>query len=598
MKKTFLILLSAVAISAAVAAAEGYNPVKPVAKIDGRPAVAAGDLVSYFERVTETAAEGYKPSAENVEDLRGFLLDIINGRVVALEGRKRGLDQDPAFRKDVEAYVSTILRERMRERIRAGIVIPEEDIRKHYDMNAEWRKISYIVCDKKEQAEAASAALTAGTPWDDVCKEYSVAPNKDQSGKDDRTLYYSGDDLSRTTYETPVGSFTPVMYIAAENCWVIFRVDEKVPGRTETYEESRPRILDNMTESLYSEKLKALQAEWRTTAKITVDQAMYDLVVSGHLKEAREKYNRQATPQVISYVEGIPVHFETWFEGLALDGWGSEEMMEEESLKDNTRLKGIMDRRLSAFQDEALMEAASLASGTLKDPEVQKDIRDYEDRKLVDEMYNKDFVPKIPVITDADIQAYYDGHLVDFQTPEHAEVYIVGALEETKTRELLKRVRKGEDIAAVGDAWVKEYFENESKMNPGIITAENLLPIGEKVDIDRIAPDPIKRADSPYGADLRDKVFAAQPGDLVGPFQIGDRRWAFFKYLALVPMYQKPLSDESVRRDSADLAKQERIASPETDTLCMAWFSDLRALHKIKIDEKVLRQVWEKVKSQ
>lgn len=596
MKRTIIILAAAGIVAAVSGASAAYNPEKYIVKIDGQNAITAGDLVSYFERVKETADEGFKPSAENIDDLRSFLKDIINARVVALEGRKRELDQAPEFRKDVETYVSNYLRERTRRKIREAIVIPEEEIREHYEMNAEWRKVSYIICQTQEQADAAYAELVAGKPWEDVCRAYSTADNKDQGGKDDRTLYYSGDELSSTVYETPVGSFTPVIPYPYINAFLIFRIDEKIPGHGETYEEARPNIVDNLTQRRVDEATRVFLEERRAQANITVDQVMYDTVISGHLTEAREKFNRQLTPQIISTVDGVPVYFETWFEGLMMEGWAGELQMEEESLKDNTRLKEIMDRRLKIFQDEALLEAAARADGVMEDPAVIKDIRDYEDKKLVDEMYEKEFVPTVPAITEADIQSYYDRHLVDFQIPEHAEVFIVGAVDEAKTRALLKRVQKGEDIVAVGEAWVKEYFENEAKTNPTSIPPENILPIGDKADIDRIAPDPMKRVDSSYAGELREKVFAAQPGDIVGPFQLQDGRWAFFKYLALVPMYQRPLSEEFVHNDCKAYAKQERMTGSETDVMCTAWFDGMRALHKIQIDEKVLRQAWEKVK--
>jgi peptidyl-prolyl cis-trans isomerase C len=579
----------------------GYDEKKVVVTIDGgKNSILVGDFVYHYKRAVEMAPPQDKPVINTYDDAKDFLDDLITSRVLEMEADRLGYGKDPNLTKDIETYRSGLLRQKTQEKIAAGIKVTEAEILDFYNKNKEWRRVSFIGCDKKAQADKAHAELKAGKPWDLVCKTYSVVPeNKDTGGVLPNDFYYSGDSVSNAVYATPVGQTTPVIKAETGDQWFIFRVDKKVPGQKDEYAKVKEKIRASIKESRVRSKLIEATGKLRKEAKITVNQEIYDAVIKGSTDAAGQKYFNKGL--AIAEVGGVKIPFDSWYEGFFRQLGMNPKACDEFKAKNPDQFKTVLDEYLKSFEDEALLEYDAVKNRVDKQEDFIREVNKFRASKMVDRLYNEVFLPTIPAITPAEIQSYFDAHKVEYQEPEAADIYILGDVDQAKINGLFAQAKAGKDVAVVAEGFRAALNEMYTKNPPKEPLPEDKMPICEFLQITKNPPAaapnaaPGSPSEPPILTELRPKVFAAKPGDLVGPFQTKDKRWVMFKYVTFHPMVQHTLTEKPVADDAKIKAYNEKVSSPETDRKCQAWFKSLRAKHKIEINESALKMAFKKV---
>jgi peptidyl-prolyl cis-trans isomerase C len=607
MKKVIIATAAAAALAWVAATSSGcggcgYDENKVVAQIGDKTAVTVGDFVYHYKRAVEMAPPQDKPVINTFDDAKDFLDDIIISRVLELEAEKLGYGDDPQLKKDVDTYRSNLLRERIREKIEEDVKVTEAEILDYYNKNKEWRRVSFIMCDKKGQAEKAYAELKAGKPWNEVVKKYSIfEQNRDQGGVMPEDFYYSGDKVSDAVYETEVGKFTPVIETENADMWLIFRVDKKVPGQKEEYAKVKDNIRNAIKGYKVSLKMQEHMKKLREEAEIEINREPYNAVLKGKLTDARDKYNRSDPPTVIATVGGVPVYFESWFEGMFLQFGMSEEMLEEFKVKEPEEFKKMMDDRLRALEDDALFEYDAIRSGIDKEPDFNRDLNRFRAGKMVDRIYDEVFVPTIPEVTEAEIGEYFENHKDEFQDMERADVEFVVMPKKAEAGAIREKVMKGEDFMAASDEYARKYFEELEKRGEG---AKEPSPAEiPMVDFIGVPREPAPRTEAPTPEvgptalvdEIRPRVFKLKKGDVSEVFKLKDGRYAFFRYAEHQPFVQHTLDEEMYSGQARDGAYREKMASPEVDRKCQAWFEELRGKYAVEIDEGALKMAYKKV---
>jgi peptidyl-prolyl cis-trans isomerase C len=476
----------------------GYDEEKPIATIGGKEGakrvITVGDFVYHYKRAVELAPPQDKPVINTFDDAKDFLDDIIISRVLELEAENLGYGDDKQLKKDVEVYRSNLLREHARSKIEDNIKVTEAEILDYYNKNKEWRHVSFLMCDKKDQAEKAAAELKAGKPWNDVVAQYSIFDqNKDQGGRVPDDFYYTGDNVSRTVYDTEVGKYTPVIETESGDLWMIFRVDEKIPGQTDEY----ATVKDNIRNSIRSYKANVEMAKYlaklREEAKIEVNREAHDAVMKGKLTDAKEKYNRSDPPTAISTVGGVPVYFESWYEGMSIQFGMSEAGLEEFKNKEPEEFKKLMDGRLKALEDDALLEFDAVRSGADKEADFIRDLNRFRAGKMVDRIYDEVFVPTIPKITEAEIKEYFDNHQDEFQDLERADIEFVAMPKKEEAEGVRAKMLAGEDFMSAAGEYAQKYIEAmQEQAEPGKEPPRSEMPTVDFFSVPRepSAPDP------------------------------------------------------------------------------------------------------------
>jgi hypothetical protein len=581
----------------------GYDEKKPIATIDGKNLITVGDFVYHYKRAVEMAPPQDKPVINTFDDAKDFLDDIITSRVLEVEAEALGYGDAENLKSELEMYRSNLLRERMRNKIAEEVKVTEAEILDYYNKNKEFRRVSFIMCNRKDQADKAYAELQAGKPWNDVVKEYSIfEDNRDQGGKLPDDFFYSGDNVSRAVYETAVGKYTPVIETENKDVWLIFRVDEKVPGQKDEYAKVKDNIRDSIKQYKVDMKMKEHIAKVRKDAPIKVDKGLYDAMMTDGIAEIREKYNRKG--EVISRIGDVPVYFDSWFEGLFLQLNMSEGKADEFKRDEPEQFKKVMDDRLRALEDDALLEYDAVTSGVDKDEDFIRDLNRFRAGKMVDRIYEDVFLPTIPKVTEGEIAEYFENHKHEFQEQERADVYLVAFPDKATLEEVYAKAKAGGDVVAISGEYMEkivnalaEAGKLDEEPAPGEVPIASLVSVNKEPP--PTPPGPTTAAEGqgedPIVSELRARVFKVKKGEMSDVFKLKDGRWAFFKYWEYYPFVQHTLEEENIAQAARDGAEREKLASPEVDRRCQAWFDDLRAKHKIEIDDSALKMAYKKV---
>ncbi|UCH77613.1 MAG: peptidyl-prolyl cis-trans isomerase [Candidatus Coatesbacteria bacterium] len=595
-------LLVAAALTTSGCSGCGYDENKPVATIDGKTAVTVGDFVYHYKRAVEMAPPQDKPVINTFDDAKDFLDDIITSRVLELEAEALGYGDDENLKRDLDTYRSNLLREWARKKIEDQVKVTEAEILDYFNKNKEWRRVSFIMCDKKGQAEKAYAELEAGKPWEEVVRTYTIfEENKEQGGKAPEEFYYTGDNVSRAVYETEVGAYTPVVESETGDMWLIFRVDEKIPGQKDEYAQVKDNIRGSIKQYKVDLKMHEHAEKLREEAKIERNPELYDAVITGDVAGAGEKYSRKG--EIISTVGDVPVYFDSWYEGMFVQLSMSPEMVEEYRDEEPEGYKEVMDGRLKALEGEALLEWDAIRSGADKELDFIRDINRFRAGKLVDRIYEEVFVPKIPEVTEGEIKEYFESHKHEFQEPEMAAIHVVAFPAKADAEAVHAGVKAGGDIVALSGERIEQYFQEldargempEEQPAPEDMPVSTFLEIPKEAAEVPAGPSGPEGGENPIMAELRPRVFKLSEGALSELFQLKDGRWAFFKYEEHFPFVQHTLEEELAYDQAKASAGNEKMASPEVDRKCQAWFEELRNKHTIEIDEGALKMAFKKV---
>jgi hypothetical protein len=279
----------------------------------------------------------------------------------------------------------------------------------------------------------------------------------------------------------------------------------------------------------------------------------------------------------------------------------NEAMIEEYKKREPEAFKEVMDSRLKALQDDTLFEYDAVKTGVDKDPDFIRDINRFRAGKMVDRIYEEVFLPTIPEVTDAEVKEYFDNHPHEFQEMERAEIFLVAFPDKKTAEDVRAKAQTGMDITEASNPYLQAFVEEMQKEGaPEEQPAPGEIPIAQLLSVTK-EPLPEAGATAPEGGEnpileeIRPVVFKAKKGDLSELFELKDGRWAFFDYWEYYPFVQHTMDEEGVAEKAKDGAYREKMASPEVDRKCQAWFEELRKKHKIEVDEGALKMAYKKV---
>jgi hypothetical protein len=158
----------------------------------------------------------------------------------------------------------------------AGLeTLQESDLRREYDAHPERYKrptlvrVSQLLFQAKESADAAVKRLDLGVAWLDVSRESSVAPNAASGGS---LGLLSRTDLPRefekAVWSLPAGKRSPV--VATPHGFHVFRMDERLDARDVTFEEALPALRMAVAEDRSSKAVEEAIAGARLRFPVTV----------------------------------------------------------------------------------------------------------------------------------------------------------------------------------------------------------------------------------------------------------------------------------------------------------------------------------------
>ena len=135
--------------------------------------------------------------------------------------------------------------------------IPEEKIKQEYDQRKEEfelperREVQQILAPSEEKAKEAEAALAAGKDWKEVATSVGMDPETIDLGllkKDELP-----DSLGNVAFQLPVDK--PSDPVKSPLGWHVLRVTKVEPPTTETYEQAKPQLEEELARQEAADKL-------------------------------------------------------------------------------------------------------------------------------------------------------------------------------------------------------------------------------------------------------------------------------------------------------------------------------------------------------
>ena len=220
----------------------------------------------------DNVAEWAKSEQEGGAKVREYLQSLIDRTLILREARAGKLDRSPAFVSEVAtALRRRLIREIEQRAVDNQVVITEEEMRSVFaEQNWErWIKIAHIVVPTQERAEEAMAALRAGTPFEEVAREFSTHSRTASLGGV-KPMYYSrfhAVPLVRDVlFSLKVGEISEP--IAVPQGYEIFKVLNELQG---TYEQTRDFLFKTLSEERLDARKKSYADSLAEQFQLTPD---------------------------------------------------------------------------------------------------------------------------------------------------------------------------------------------------------------------------------------------------------------------------------------------------------------------------------------
>jgi peptidyl-prolyl cis-trans isomerase C len=241
-----------------------------VAKVNGQPI--------YLSELKD-AAGALPPSAHNMppQALFPMLLDqMIDGRALAVEAQKTGLDKDPAVQRQVQAAKERTLETALLHK-EIGPLITDQAVRARYDQDVAGKPgqeevhARHILVADEATAKKITAELKKGADFAALSKQYSSDPGAKQQGGD--LGFFKLDEMvpefASAAFALKDGEISPVP-VHTQFGWHVIQVIERRRATPAPFEQAR----DELRQKMIQENVQKAVAQAR--AGVTVEKFNVD----------------------------------------------------------------------------------------------------------------------------------------------------------------------------------------------------------------------------------------------------------------------------------------------------------------------------------
>ncbi len=513
----------------------------PVARVDDVP-ISGASLRSFVEKLP--------PGLRNPEGgdaaRRQYVQSLIDRQLILKEALVHGLDTLYAVKRAVDEAVDARVIALYRARhITAQVQVPEEDVRRVFTEQGyhRERKLNAILVHTRAEIAAAVAALDTGQPFAEVARAHSLDKRSAEQGGE---LGFIGREAAPSLHipaevfnTLPLGKISAPL--RAGRSWHIVRFTE---DRDAPYERYRPLI----EEQLFSERLAQVEAEHfealRAEASAALDRDGLQLMLSAVQREDSALLDTCTAP-LYTFAEGQAT--------VAAAYKALRRLNAQRSLRDSTRAHTALDRLVLR---PLLQRRAAREQGLYDAPEVQRLAK----RAYQDALLNavRERFAAVELLSDAEVWSYYDSHPDMFYHEESVEVEELLASSPAEAQWLGDQLAAGASFAELADRSVRaQAVQSQARFH--------FHPRDEKL-YPRLVP----------------AIYAAEPGQLVGPIRVRDG-YSIFRVQGRNPGRVEPY--DQVQRRARALLRRERENAAFT-----RFVQDLRQRYqsRVAIDEHAL----------
>ncbi len=437
----------------------------------------AGSLRAFVEKLLP----GQRTRKTGDAGRRHYLQILVDGRLLLLEARERGLDTSKVVRKAVEDAVDKqVLALYQKEVISPVAKVSEEEMR-HYFAEERFdreRLFSGILVETRAQIDKVVEELQAGRPFEEVARDYSLDERSAAKGGElgfvGRTMIAQLNIPPDVFRSLPLGEVTSPLP-AGGQAWHVFRFTEERPASFSKYRLFIQRQLNQEREfQAEREHLEMLKESFQAR----LNPAGLQEVMQAYRQRQPTALTRSSTPLYthdggeISVAEGFEALRALNLRGAFADSAGAVFML------------------YSAVLRPFLLERAARETGLYDRPEIRRSQERKQEDILVEHLKKVAVTQQIEV-SEEEIREYYENNPRTFRIEKSTRIEEVLLATEEEARQAREQIFGGASFAQLaerslrGDAQrnkAQYHFHDLDKITyPTLVAAVMEAPVGELI---------------------------------------------------------------------------------------------------------------------
>ena len=234
--------------------------------------VKESDVNSFLMNMGQDAAQ-----FNNEEGKKQVAKELMNQHLIYLDAVENHVDEDEAFKRELENAKQSILRQYAMKKVLSSVVVSEDEIQAYYENNKErfeplYRfRASHILIDSEEKAKGIKERLDKGESFEDLAKAESSCPSKEEGG--DLGMFVSGQmvpEFEQACMDLEIGEISgPVQ---TQFGWHIVKLVDKGLARGTDLESNKDAIknilLGIKQQEAYTSKTEELQKKYEVESNI------------------------------------------------------------------------------------------------------------------------------------------------------------------------------------------------------------------------------------------------------------------------------------------------------------------------------------------
>jgi len=514
----------------------------------------------------------YAPSKKGEAFVRAHLNLLIDKKLFAQAGRKRGFDKTPHVKKVIDwVKRDEMLRVLYADQVRDQVHISDAEIKDAFLRGLTSIHVRHIFVRTKEKAEQVKQALDSGVPFEEIAAQTFHDSTLRANGGDLGFLTFSDmdEDFVRAAFALKDGQVSQPVH--TKWGYHIIRVDDRrqmvFAGQRELGQK-RSKIVRELREKKERQLAGQFVKNYMDQLDIKMVNAGFNILAS-RIKQIVVSANKMIPDyrpmfggkEIELMSDGLNAHLDDVLIIFKNGQWTIREFIEKlrqlpltkrPRLDNPNKLRhdiGVM------LRDEFLAKEAE-RRGLDKDARVQAEVKKWKDEFTFSEYWNA--VRDTIKVTDAEKQNYFSQHQGRYLSPEKVHVAEILLATKKEADKLLKRIRAVRDFGKLASKYSLRKWAAQNGGDLGWITR------GQYGNI------------SYEGLKLKD-------GEIYGPIQVQEG-YALIKrlgYHAIRPMNY----EQAQNRVAAD------VLSVKQDSLYTVVRDALRDRAKIQINKALIRQL-------
>jgi len=417
----------------------------PVASVNDEP-ITVDDLLKGLA----TMHKGMSDSATSFEmNFESILNRIITMKLIVQEAENIGLDELPEVKDELDKFSTQLLKKNLVSQYLKDVQADEEQVDKVYKQTAREFRMTTLLFDKEENALLFEKEFKEGGDFRDLAKRF--IEEKRAEGELDSPEYLKLKDLlpavasAASTME--VGSVSQIF--RAENGFMLFRIDDaRFYEDPELQENAREQIVDRLRKEKAVEYGNFLIKKYAVIDEDLLEDVDFEprkRGIPGFRKEVPADFESFLKDQrVLATIKGddsFVITVGDLTSKLESKFYHGAKSAFEQGKKLNEKKRATLRNML--FSKSAQMEAAN--KGLDKTEAYLAVVQEFRDSVLFGAFVNRIVAPDV-VLTEGEVQQYYEEHLSDYSTPKMLRMKALTFSSLSDARSALDKLNKAADF--------------------------------------------------------------------------------------------------------------------------------------------------------